>query len=436
MPRKRRQTTSRPNTAFLDCLNIGGGIALLIFMSPDDAPAFALVCREARAAVARHPWAVTVGGAQVAAATAARPAAVALTVTESAPRRLSLGASPSANPIALTAALAKLNLTSSLASLTLECCVAPAALAAALAGPLRRLQVLRLKDATQPPSYLSFPGARFRRCALVLDLRLLSNLRPRELSCNIGETDPSESESGTGADLAALAHTTLKVLDVRALRPLTFGGAQAAALPHLAELSLEGEFVFTAAPAALSALTQLRALRLVGVRMAPAQAPAAALAIALAQAPAQVQVQVQAQAQTLDFEPFGAAHLRALALTRFEARNCPGARATDDWFAALADTPSVKLNITLEVTAAAFAHLGGSARLYLAGLTITDAILADLKAAAHLTLIGCDTQAVTAAGLRAPPLAHLRTDDPDLYRIAVRALPKIQVSLISGYESD
>jgi len=306
---------------------------------------------------------------------------------------------------------------------------------------LRRLQVLRLKDATQPPSFLSFPSSRFRRCPLVLDLQWLSpdsdseSESPilRELSCNIGESESdSESESGASSDLASLAHFKLKFLDVRARRPLSFGGAQAAALSHLAELTLEGEFVFTAPPAALAALTQLRALRLVGVRMAQAQAPAAALAIALAQAPAQVQV----QAQTLDFEPFGAAHLRALALTRFEARNCPGARATDDWFAALADTPSVKLNITLEVTAAAFAHLGGSARLYLAGLTITDATLADLKAAAHLTLIGCDTQAVTAAGLRAPPLAHLRTDDPDLYRIAVRALPKIQVSLISGYESD
>jgi hypothetical protein len=80
--------------------------------------------------------------------------------------------------------------------------------------------------------------------------------------------------------------------------------------------------------------------------------------------------------------------------------------------------------------------LAGSARLYLAGLTITDAALAGLKAATHLTLVGCNTQAVTAAGLRAPPLVHLRVDDSHLYQIASDALPKLRVSLISGYDSD
>jgi hypothetical protein len=128
--------------------------------------------------------------------------------------------------------------------------------------------------------------------------------------------------------------------------------------------------------------------------------------------------------------------LRALTLTHFEARDCPGACATDDWFAALADTPSVSLRIDIAVTAAAFAHLAGSARLHLAGLDITDAALADLRSAAHLTLVGCDVRAVTAAGLRAPPLTHLRTDDPRLYRVATGALPGARVSLISNYDSD
>ena len=449
MPRKRRQTTSRPKTAFLDCLNVGGGIALLIFMAPDDAPEFALVCREARAAVARHPWAVAVRGDNVAAATAARPAARALTVSEAGFRAFILGASPAATPVALAPALG--NLTSSLASLTLECCVAPAALAAALAGPLRRLQVLQVKGATQPPSYLSFPSSRFRRSPLVLDLRWLRCARLLKLTCNIGRArdadlgrpesaSDSESESASVSesesasvseadDLATLAKS-ITVLDVRALRPLTFGDRQAAPLSRVTELALEGEFAFAATPAALAALTQLRTLRLTNTRLAPAQADE----LGGARAPAGARAGAAAAPEP---EPcFGAAHLRALALTQFEARDCPGACATDDWFAALAGTPSVSLRIDIAVTAAAFAHLAGSARLHLAGLDITDAALADLRSAAHLTLVGCDVRAVTAAGLRAPPLTHLRTDDPRLYRVATGALPGTRVSLISNYDPD
>lgn len=449
MPRKRRQTSSRPKTAFLDCLNVGGGIALLNFMAPDDAPEFALVCREARAAVARHPWAVAVRGDNVAAATAARPAARALTVSEAGFRAFILGASPAATPVALAAALG--NLTSSLASLTLECCVAPAALAAALAGPLRRLQVLQVKGATQPPSYLSFPSSRFRRSPLVLDLRWLRRARLLKLTCNIGrardadlgrpesESDSeSDSDSDSEADLpkseaddlATLANS-ITVLEVRALRPLTFGDRQAAPLSRVTELALEGEFAFAATPAALAALTQLRTLRLTNTRLAPAQADELGGAPG---APAGARARAAAAPEP---EPcFGAAHLRALALTQFEARDCPGACATDDWFAALASTPSVSLRIDIAVTAAAFAHLAGSARLHLAGLDITDAALADLRSAAHLTLVGCDVRAVTAAGLRAPPLTHLRTDDPRLYRVATGALPGARVSLISNYDSD
>ncbi|NBQ44422.1 MAG: hypothetical protein EBU23_18690 [Mycobacteriaceae bacterium] len=123
--------------------------------------------------------------------------------------------------------------------------------------------------------------------------------------------------------------------------------------------------------------------------------------------------------------------LRALALARFEARDCPGARATDDWFAALAGTPSVSLRLDLAVSAAAFAHLAGSASLHLTGLRITDGALASLRSATHLTLVGCDARSVTAAGLRAPPLARLRTDDPRLFRIASGALPNTRVMLIS-----
>ena len=252
---------------------------------------------------------------------------------------------------------------------------------AALAG-LRQLRELAVRDAEDP----ELSGAPF-----VLDLALLRDCRQlQKLSCNVA-----------GDQLRLLAELPLVELDARGVDAV-FGAAQVGALQRLEVLRLTDDFEFDAAPAAFARhLGRLRDLSLQG----------------------------------LDFHGgavlFGAAHLRALALTSLSVQACAGARVTDEWFGALSGTGHVTLRgLEMDVTPAGLEHLSSMLSLSLQGVQVNDRALGGFRSTTRLVLRLCDLSGVTAAGLVLPPLRTLVVDDRAVYNLARATLPLVSVALL------